>query len=306
MISLKNIGTGEIEAMIMANELDLQNSLSNARQLIQDQVSEFIPSSFRFVYKNATLSLVQEPKIKLSMITKISSDEYLVAFTIKKDDVRKVSSTLAEETSQNKNNTCSNQFDSDLMLSLPISSPTWATTTESSKMVSELEKSSDYLCVSPCVSPTEPTKMHATHTNSFFCYFEESTPEKNIVSIDQIQRNAFDVIGKRTSDQTTNYPKKSKKRTSHMLGNYFFNLHNKKQNTQQLVLSESSDKKKPHNAAETKGIKIYTEKQINGCSGLTKKYGKFWNAKAEAICKNKKYNGWSKTSIEGVVNCSGS
>ena len=84
MISLKNIGTGETEAMIMADELGLQNSLSYARQLIQDQVSEFIPPSFRFAYKNAPLSLVQEPKIKLSMITKISSDEYLVAFKIKK------------------------------------------------------------------------------------------------------------------------------------------------------------------------------------------------------------------------------
>ena len=151
MISLKNIGTGETEAMIMANELDLQNSLSNARQLIQDQVLEFIPSSFRFVYKNAPLSLLQEPKIKLSMITKISPDEYLVAFKFKKDDVRKVSSTLAEETSQNNNNTCSKQFDSDLMQSSPISS--------------------DYLCVSPCASPTEPAKMHATHTNNFFSLF---------------------------------------------------------------------------------------------------------------------------------------
>ena len=90
--------------MIMADELDLQNSLSNVRQLIQVQVLEFIPSPFWFVYKNASLSLVQEPLIKLRMI-KILSDEYLVAFKIKKDDVRKVPSTLAEETRQNNNNT---------------------------------------------------------------------------------------------------------------------------------------------------------------------------------------------------------
>ena len=68
-------------------------------------------------------------------------------------------------------------------------------------------------------------------------------------------------------------------------------------------MSESSDKKKLHITAETKGLKIYTEKQITGCPGLTKKYRKFWNAKAEAICKNKKYIGWSKTSIEGIVSC---
>lgn len=43
MIPLNNIGAGETEAINMANELDLQKSLSNAWQLVQDQVSEFIP-----------------------------------------------------------------------------------------------------------------------------------------------------------------------------------------------------------------------------------------------------------------------
>ena len=42
MIWLNNIGAGETEAINMANELDLQKSLSNAWQLIQDQVSEVI------------------------------------------------------------------------------------------------------------------------------------------------------------------------------------------------------------------------------------------------------------------------
>ena len=46
MISLRNIEIGETEAVIMENKLDLQNSLSNAKQSIHDQVSEFIPSSF--------------------------------------------------------------------------------------------------------------------------------------------------------------------------------------------------------------------------------------------------------------------
>ena len=51
MTSLKSMGTGEAEAMIAANELDLQNSLSNARQLFQDQAFEFIPSSFQYFCK---------------------------------------------------------------------------------------------------------------------------------------------------------------------------------------------------------------------------------------------------------------
>ena len=42
MIWLNNIGAGKTEAINMANELDLQKSLSNAWQLIQDQVSEVI------------------------------------------------------------------------------------------------------------------------------------------------------------------------------------------------------------------------------------------------------------------------
>ena len=92
MISLKNIETGETEAVIMENKLDLQNSLSNARQLIHDQVSEFIPSSFWFVYKNAPLSIVQEAKIKLSMITRISSDEYSQPAQRRLNDVVKTSS----------------------------------------------------------------------------------------------------------------------------------------------------------------------------------------------------------------------
>ena len=59
------------------------------------------------------------------------------------------------------------------------------------------------------------------------------------------KKKGFDVIGKRASDQTANHPKKSKKRTNQMLGNYFFNLQNKNQNIQQLLLRESSVKKKP-------------------------------------------------------------
>ena len=62
--------------------------------------------------QNVPLSLVQEPKIKLSMITEITSDEYFVDFKIKKDNFRKIPSTLAEETSQNNNKTCSKRFDS--------------------------------------------------------------------------------------------------------------------------------------------------------------------------------------------------
>ena len=105
-----------------------------------------------------------------------------------KDDVRKVPSTLSEERSQNINNTCSKWFDSDLIKSSPISSPTRDTIPESFKIVSDLEKSSDYLFVGPCGSLTEPTKKYAAHTNNFLRYFEESTPEKSVDSIDQMQK----------------------------------------------------------------------------------------------------------------------
>ena len=101
------------------------------------------------------------------------------------------------------------------------------------------------------------------------------------------KKKGLDVIGKRTSDQTTNHPKKSKKRTSQMLGNYFFNLQNKNQNTQQLLLSEFSDKKKPHIAADTKGLKIYTEKQINGCTALKKYIENFGMQKQRPYAKIK-------------------
>ena len=92
MISLRNIEIGETEAVIMENKLDLQNSLSNAKQSIHDQVSEFIPSLFWFVYKNAPLSIEQEAKIKLSIITRISSDEYSQLAQRRLNDVVKTSS----------------------------------------------------------------------------------------------------------------------------------------------------------------------------------------------------------------------
>ena len=65
-----------------------------------------------------------------------------------------------------------------------MSNPTGDTNTESLKMISDLEKSSDYLYVSPSVSPTEPTEKYATHANNFLDYFEESNPEKSIDSTD--------------------------------------------------------------------------------------------------------------------------
>ena len=137
MISLQNIGTGDIVPMIMANDLDFQIRSQMQGNLSRREFWSLYYLHFRFVYKNAPLSLVQDPKIKLDMIMKVSSDEYLIGFETKKKDVWKVPSTLATETSQNNNNFCSKHFHSDLMLLPPISSPTGDTTTESSKMVSK-------------------------------------------------------------------------------------------------------------------------------------------------------------------------
>ena len=146
---------------------------------------------------------------------------------------------------------------------------------------------SDYVVVHPSVLLNLQKSM--SHMLTIFSTILRSLIQKTASTVlIKCKKNAFDLIRKRSSDQTTNHPKKSKKRTSHMLGKYFFNVQNKNQNTQQLLLSESSDKKTPNIAAEKKGLKIYTKRQINGCTGLTKKYRKFWNAKADVICKNKK------------------
>ena len=112
----------------------------------------------------------------------------MVAFKIKKDNVWKIPSMVAEEISQKNKNTCLKRFDWDLLQSSPMSSPNGNTNTESLKIVSDFEKSSDYLFLSPSVSPTERTTTYATHANSFFHYFEESNPEKSIDSIDQMQK----------------------------------------------------------------------------------------------------------------------
>lgn len=71
------------------------------------------------------------------------------------------------------------------------------------------------------------------------------------------------------------------------MGNYFCNLQTKNKNTEQLLLIESSEKKQPYIATETKGLKIYIEKQINGCTGLTKDIENFGMQKQRPYTKIK-------------------
>ena len=62
---------------------------------------------------------------------------------------------------------------------------------------------------------------------------------------------------------------------------------------------------KPHlksfpNAAK-KGMKIFTNQQINAVSGYERLYRLFWNRKAEELCRSPSYAKWSKSAITGVI-----
>ena len=54
------------------------------------------------------------------------------------------------------------------------------------------------------------------------------------------------------------------------------------------------------NAAK-KGLKIFSNPQINAVSGYERLYRHFWNRKAEELCRNPSFVKWSKTAITGVI-----
>ena len=148
----------------------------------------------------------------------------------------------------------------------PMSSPTGDTNTESLKMVLTWRKAvTIYL--------SEPTKSMPHMLTIFSTILRSLIRKKASTALIKCKKNAFDLIRKRTSDQTTNHPKKSKKRTS--------------QNTQQLLSSESSDKKETSYSRRIESIKDLYRKANYWLYWFDKKYRKFWNAKAEAICKIK-------------------
>ena len=41
---------------------------------------------------------------------------------------------------------------------------------------------------------------------------------------------------------------------------------------------------KEKSAAESAGVRLYSEAEVDAADGMTKKYYRFWNAKAEEIC----------------------
>ena len=50
-----------------------------------------------------------------------------------------------------------------------------------------------------------------------------------------------------------------------------------------------------------KGLKIFSNQQINAVSGYERLYRLFWNRKAEELCRNPSFAKWSKIAITGVI-----
>lgn len=61
-------------------------------------------------------------------------------------------------------------------------------------------------------------------------------------------------------------------------------------------------KSQPYSAARARKVKIYSQKEIEGSTGLTQVYRKFWNGKAEEICANQSLTSLKAGEIQVAIN----
>ena len=57
-----------------------------------------------------------------------------------------------------------------------------------------------------------------------------------------------------------------------------------------------------YSAARARKVKIFTESEIERCTGIQKVYQKFWNEKAEEICSNSYLKAFKPGEIQGAIN----
>ena len=58
----------------------------------------------------------------------------------------------------------------------------------------------------------------------------------------------------------------------------------------------------PYSAARARKIKIYSKSEIEGSTGLTQVYRRFWNSKAEEICSSQSLASFKAGEIQGAIN----
>lgn len=61
-------------------------------------------------------------------------------------------------------------------------------------------------------------------------------------------------------------------------------------------------KSDPYSAARARKVKVFTESEIEGSTGLQKVYRRFWNDKAEEICRSRSLNKFKPGEIQGAIN----
>ena len=79
-----------------------------------------------------------------------------------------------------------------------------------------------------------------------------------------------------------------------------------KASSQTTLFNQSQTDQRPKKLAAVfaKGIKIYSEKQIKEADRMEPQYFQFWNEKAESLCRNPRFQKWSKLNLEDVINSS--
>ncbi len=60
----------------------------------------------------------------------------------------------------------------------------------------------------------------------------------------------------------------------------------------QNSLTGEKKKDEAYSAARSRGLNLFSSRKVQEVDGMEKLYREFFNEKAEALCRNAKYNAW--------------
>lgn len=64
----------------------------------------------------------------------------------------------------------------------------------------------------------------------------------------------------------------------------------------------SKTPRQPYSAARARKVKLYSDREIQGASGMVKLYRAFWNNKAEEICSSQALKQFTQGEVQGAIN----
>lgn len=72
--------------------------------------------------------------------------------------------------------------------------------------------------------------------------------------------------------------------------------------TEFSTVPSSKTPRQPYSAARARKVKLYSDREIQGASGMVKLYRTFWNIKAEEICSSQAAKQFTQGEIQGAIN----